>query len=200
VALDNLEGNDDSDLVEGLLARHDAAVRLFIQRYKPLFHHCINHFETDAGAREDLFQDLSWYALERLSQGSFDPEKGSFGTWLYRVSWCRCVDLKRQQSARRKLRVAIAEDELPDRADPTPSPHDVLGEAEVGGLVRLAMASLDPEDQSLLELRFAQERILPDVAAELGLSVEQTKYRLKRASTNLRRALLSHLPRQEAVE
>ena len=27
-------------------------------------------FETDAGAREDLFQDLTWYALERLYQAT----------------------------------------------------------------------------------------------------------------------------------
>lgn len=198
---DLVQGLEDADLVQGLLDRNDDAVRAYIQRYRPLFHHCISHFETEPGAREDLFQDLCWYALERLAQGSFDAEKGAFGTWLYRVAWCRCVDVKRQQNSRRRLRVSpAAEEDLPDRVDPSPSAHEQLGEDEIGGLVKLALATLEAEDKSLLELRHVEGLILQDVAARLELSVEQTKYRLKRASTNLRRALLMYMPRQEAVE
>jgi RNA polymerase sigma factor (sigma-70 family) len=193
---------EDDDLVAGLLARREDAVRCYVERYRSLFHHCIGQFESDASAREDLFQDLCWYALERLHQGSYVPDKGSFGTWLYRVAWCRCVDRKRQENARRRLPFLPldAEPGARDHEDPRHGPGDEVGAEELGRLVRAALHTLDPEDRTLLELRVVDGEILPAVAAELSITIEQVKYRLKRASQNLRRALLESLPREEVVE
>jgi RNA polymerase sigma-70 factor (ECF subfamily) len=193
---------EDAELVAGLLARREDAVQAYAERYRSLFHHCIGHFENEPSARDDLYQDLLWYALERLAQGSYSPEKGSFGTWLYRVAWCRCVDRKRQESARRKLSVQQldADEAGRQQADPRQGPGDEVGSAEIGRMVRAALLKLDPEDRALLELRMVDGWILPAIAAELSISTEQVKYRLKRASQNLRKALLQHMPREEAVE
>ena len=193
---------EDDDLVSGLLARQEDAVRAYVERYRSLFHHCIGQFENDPTAREDLLQDLTWYALERLHQGSYAPEKGSFGTWLYRVAWCRCVDRKRQENARRRvpLQQLDSKEGSRDHEDPRQGPGDEVGNAEIGRLVRAALLQLEPEDRALLELRIVEGQILPEVALELSISVEQVKYRLKRASQNLRRALLESLPREEVVE
>ena len=92
---------DELELVAGLRDRQEEAVAAFLERYRSLFFHCIGHFETDFSAREDLYQDLIMYALERLDRDRFDSSKGSLGTWLYRVAWCRCVDLQRKKHARR---------------------------------------------------------------------------------------------------
>jgi len=191
---------NDRELVEGLLGRQDEAVEEFLSRYRPLFQHCIAQFETDPSAREDLFQDLAWHSLERLEQGSFDPGKGSFGTWLYRVAWCRCVDLKRQQNARRRVQLKVVEEELPDEPDPAPGPREQAGEQEIGSLVRASLAELDREERELLLLRFVDGLTLIEVAEHLAITLEQTKYRLKRASASLRKALIARVPRAEAVE
>ena len=193
---------EDAELVAGLLARREDAVAAYSERYRSLFHHCIGQFESDPSAREDLYQDLLWYALERLSQGSYNPEKGSFGTWLYRVAWCRCVDRKRQLGARRQLPIQQlnAEEAARDQRDPRSGPGEQVSRDEIGRLVRAALVKLDPEDRALLELRIIEGQILPAIAAELSITIEQVKYRLKRASQNLRRALLEHLPRTESVE
>jgi len=87
---------EDLLLVEGLRTRDERAVEEFLARYKSLLHHCIGQFTHDATEREDLYQDLVIHALDRLDRDAFDPEKGGFSTWLYRVSWCRCVDLRRR--------------------------------------------------------------------------------------------------------
>jgi len=87
-----------------------------------------------------------------------------------------------------------------DHEDPHQGPSEEVGDAEVGRLVRAAMLKLDPEDRALLELRVVEGQILPDVAAKLSISIEQVKYRLKRAALNLRRALLESIPREEVVE
>ncbi len=182
---------DEVELVAGLRRREEGAVAAFLERYRSLLLHCIGHFEQDPSGRDDLFQELVLYAFERLDADRFDPAKGSLGTWLYRVAWCRCVDLRRRQNGRRASTLGVSSEEVPEGVDGSPTPGEAAGEAEVGDLVRRALLRLELEERRLLELRFVDEKPLADVAETLRLSVEQTKYRLKRASTALRKVLLN---------
>lgn len=191
---------DELELVQGLRERREEVLGVFLERYRPLFYHCIAHFESEHSAREDLYQEIVLYALERLDRDRFDASKGSFGTWLYRVAWCRCVDLKRKQGARRNPRLTTLGEKLPERVDPTPTPRDQVADEEVGALVRRGMATLDNEERALLELRFVDGRTIGEISDELDISLEQTKYRLKRASTSLRRVLLNELALEEAAD
>ena len=191
---------EEHDLVEGLRQRSEAAVEAFLERYRSLFYHCIGHFESEPGAREDLYQDLVLYVLQRLDRDSFDASKGSFGTWLYRVAWCRCVDLKRKEGARRRPRIATTGDEVPEREDETPGPADRAGTDEIGSFVREAMSELEPQERALLDLRFVQGETLGDISRNLSISLEQTKYRLRRATVSLRRVLLNQYAVEEARE
>ena len=183
---------EEQDLVAGIRRRDGLAVEAFLERYRSLFYHCIAHFESEPGAREDLYQDLVLYVLERLEADRFDDSKGSFGTWLYRVSWCRCVDLKRKENARHRPRMASIGEELPEQEDETPGPADAAGTEEIGHFVREAMLELDPEERALLDQRFLRGETLGDISRNLSISLEQTKYRLRRATMSLRRVLLHH--------
>lgn len=191
---------EEHELVEGLQQRDEEAVAAFLERYRSLFYHCIGHFETDVAAREDLYQDLVLYVLERLDRDRFDSSKGSFGTWLYRVAWCRCVDEKRKQSARRRPRLAAVGEDLPDCEDETPGPDERAGADEIGGVVRGAMSELEPEERALLDLRFVQGETLGEISRELSISLEQTKYRLRRAQVALRKVLLNTYATLEVPE
>ena len=173
---------------------------VFMDRYRPLFYHCISQLETDQHARDDLYNEIVSYVLERLDKDSFDPSKGSFGTWLYRVAWCRCVDLKRKESSRRNPKLIPAGERIPERVDQSPSPGDAAGENEIGDMVRRGMSSLEPEERALLELRFVDERTIGEISDVLSISLEQTKYRLKRASIALRRVLLNEFALENAAE
>jgi len=189
---------DEQELVEGLRHRREEVVSVFLERYRPLFYHCISHFEPDPTTRDDLYQDVVMYVLHRIDRDSYDASKGTLGTWLYRVAWCRCVDLKRKQSARKNPRLTQAAEDVPDRTDESPLPGEQVGDAEIGSLVRRGMATLEEEERALLELRFVDEHTLQEISARLSISLEQTKYRLKRASTSLRRVLLNELALEEA--
>lgn len=191
---------EDKELVVGLRGRDGGAVEAFLDRYRALFYHCIGHFEADYTAREDLYQELVLYVLERLDRDSFDPTKGSFGTWLYRVAWCRCVDLKRKKGAQRNPNLNPVGDRLPEQPDAQPGPSESAGDDEIGEIVQRGMSSLEPQERALLDLRFVEEKTLGEIADDLSISLEQTKYRLKRASTNLRRVLLNQFAMEEAAE
>lgn len=190
---------DDLALIEGLRSRREAAVTAFLERYKSLLQHCIGHFESDAVAREDRYQDIVLFVLQRLDRDAFDPSRGSFGTWLYRVAWCRCVDLKRRDNASARPQLRAAGEDLPDRPDESPDPSELAGITEVGGVVREALDELSHEEQSLLDLRFVQGETLGEIARRQAISLEQTKYRLRRATISLRRVLVHNFAREEAL-
>ncbi|MFT5152320.1 MAG: RNA polymerase sigma factor (sigma-70 family) [Planctomycetota bacterium] len=189
---------NDDELVKGLTQRDDYAVSIFLERYRALFFHCISHFEADPSARDDLYQELVLYVLERLDRDRFDRTKGNFGTWLYRVSWCRCVDLKRKQGARCRPRLAAVGDDLPDQPDEHPSPAETAETVEMGEYVRVALTHLETEERILLEERFVNGRTLAEIARQLSISLEQTKYRLRRATIAMRRVLVNDLSPEEA--
>ena len=65
--------------------------------------------------------------------------------------------------------------------------------------VREALDELTSEERSLLDLRFVQGETLGDIASELHISIEQTKYRLRRATISLRRVLVHSFAREEAL-
>ncbi|MEZ6015751.1 MAG: sigma-70 family RNA polymerase sigma factor [Planctomycetota bacterium] len=190
---------DEAQLIDGLRARREDAVATFLERYKALLYHCIAHFEADQTIREDLYQDLVLFVLERLDREAYDATKGTFSTWLYRVAWCRCVDQKRRDGARGRPKVSTVGDDVPERADDTPGPDELAGTAEVGGVVREALTELSDEERSLLDLRFVQGETISDIAAALSISIEQTKYRLRRATISLRRVLLNHFAMEQTV-
>jgi RNA polymerase sigma-70 factor (ECF subfamily) len=190
---------DEAQLIDGLRARRSDAVALFLERYKALIYHCISHFEADHMIREDLYQDLVLFVLERLDREAYDASRGTFATWLYRVAWCRCVDQKRRESARRRMRLMSVGDDVPERVDDAPGPFELAGNSEVGGVVREALAELSEEERALLERRFVQGETIADIAEALTISIEQTKYRLRRATVSLRRLLLNHFAVEQPV-
>ncbi len=191
---------NETTLVTGMRARDEAVVATFLKTYRSLLFHCIGHFERDNSARDDLYQELVLYIFERLDADRFDPSKASLGTWLYRVAWCRCVDIKRRRSRLRHLRTSAPAESYPERPDPAPGPDTRAGTEEVGGLVRRALVRLEGEQRSLLNLRFVQGQTLGEISGHLGISHEQCKYRLKRASTALRRVLLNDFSLEKLAE
>ncbi|MDP6520671.1 MAG: sigma-70 family RNA polymerase sigma factor, partial [Planctomycetota bacterium] len=191
---------EDKDLVKGLKARNEETVEAFLVTYRSLLHHCIGHFTRNHASREDLYQDLVLYILERLDRDAFDPQKGSFGTWLYRVAWCRCVDLRRRESAQRRPQLTSVGDNIPERADERPGPVEVIGSEEIGFRVRAALDQLEPDERSLMDLRFVQGQTLGEISGALDMSLEQTKYRVKKATVSMRRVLLNDYAHQEVAD
>ena len=69
----------------------------------------------------------------------------------------------------------------------------------MGGVVREALEELTQEERSLLDLRFVQGETLGEIATELCISLEQAKYRLRRATISLRRVLVHNFAHEEAL-
>ena len=184
---------DDRELVEGMLRGDPDAAREFLDRYRGLFFHTISSFEANRSRRDDCFQNLTLHSLELLRRGRYDPGKGPFAPWLHRVLWCRAIDVIRKKEAKRQIHVLPVGESPPDRPSGDPDPLDLLAREELVGIVNRALAAFSPLDREVIRLRFSEDATHERVASTLAITVDQAKYRLKKAMAALRREVLDRL-------
>ena len=126
----------------------------------------------------DLTQTICLAVLRALP--SFDSQKASFRTWLYRIAAHKVVD------GRRKVRgdiVPLEDGETPDTADFAAQiqDRDLLDRLEE------YVSRLDPDTQAVYRLRLYGERTFPEIAAALGQPEAAVKTRYYRLMARLRK-------------
>ena len=147
-------------LVDGSLARLDAAARLIVR---------------DPELARDAVQDAFVRAWRDLP-GLRDPER--FDAWLRRLVVHSCLDLLRR--GRRRVR----EVELtPVHFPSAPDPSSALADREE---VDQALKRLDPNHRAVVALHYLLGMPLIEVAASLGIPIGTAKSRLHYALGALR--------------
>ncbi|HTO07462.1 MAG TPA: sigma-70 family RNA polymerase sigma factor [Myxococcota bacterium] len=126
---------------------------------------------------EDLTSEVFRRALSALP--GYEPRGVPFASWLLRIAANAVVD-----RARRTKRRALAG---PDLA-PEPSEPERLDAQQRARLFR-AVAELPREQRRVIELRFAEERPVREIAAALGKSEGAVKQLQLRALAALRKRI-----------
>ena len=141
-----------ADLVDGRLARLDAAARLILR---------------DGELARDAVQEAMIRAWRDLP-GLRDPDR--FDAWLQRLLANACLDLVR----RRKRRVIEVELSPID----APSTVDIATDLADRQLLDQALAGLAPSHRAVVALHYLLGMPLPEVAASLGIPLGTAKSRL----------------------
>jgi RNA polymerase sigma factor (sigma-70 family) len=127
----------------------------------------------------DCVQEVWRELLVRLPTFQFDPGRGQFDTWLFRIVQGKAADLRR---ARRPGWWQDNSGILQTVTDARPGPDRVLEEDEVINLAWDELRkSLSECNYQVLRLRLVEQRSVAEVAGRLGLSHEQVWYRYHRA-------------------
>jgi RNA polymerase sigma-70 factor (ECF subfamily) len=138
----------------------------------------------DQTLAEDVVQETFTLALAK--RASYDPARGSVGSWLTVLS---------RNVIRDHLRAHRKSDELQqtwERVDATlaqvfaamaerPLPGEVLERAETRDLVHMAVANLPEQYRTALNRKYVDGESLETLSRELGISVDATKSLLARA-------------------
>jgi RNA polymerase sigma factor (sigma-70 family) len=175
---------EDSEVVAAIVAGDPGGLAEAYDKYAmPLHVYCRSMLREPADAA-DAVQDTFVIASAKLS-GLRDP--GKLRAWLYAVARNIC---------HRRLRASEATSALEEAAE-VPSESSDLGRAaeraELSGLVRAAMAGLNPADRDILELSLGQELAVGDVADVLGVSRNHAHARLSRAREQMEKSLAALL-------
>jgi RNA polymerase sigma-70 factor (ECF subfamily) len=145
----------------------------------------------DPDKASEILQDTFINVFRKLR--SFDG-RSKFSTWLYTIVTNNCL-MKHRRRKRDLLEESLeAFDDGPEgdrkdastiaRSDDTPA-HEVL-KRELRQILDEAIAALPPDYRVVFVLRDMEERSTEETARIVGISVEATKSRLRRARAFLR--------------
>lgn len=172
---------EDEELVYRVAQGDHRALSELYDRYsRPVFATGIRSL-GDAQLAEELVQD----AFTKVWQGasSFDPERASFATWLYRITRNRAVDLAR----RRRVRPDSAGEDRLRALSGGPEP-----EASVDGWdVARALSRIPEEHREVLTLAYFEGLSQREISQRTGVPLGTIKSRTTAALKRLHRTLVN---------
>jgi len=179
--IDLAQTGDHSAFGELVARHHTAATKIALSILR------------DRSDAEDEVQNAVFKAYEHIAQ--FQRE-AKFSTWLTRIVVNQCLMRLRQLRRSKLLYIeeAVSSDEaltfeLPDTRR---SPEDEFGRNQVSRLLEQEIRRTPLLLRRAFLLRDVEQRSMPEVAEELGISVAAAKSRLLRARAELRRRMTRH--------
>ena len=172
----------ENEIIERVKAGATADFEGLVRRYQgPLFRIVANL--VDRASVEDIVQDVFLTAFAEI--GRFDPARGTFRTWLFRIARNRSLN------ARRKRRERCL-DPAPTIAD-TRTPSQNLLAKEAFGRLDHALAELDFKERVIFVLAELEGLSYAEIAQIERLPLGTVKSRLSRARARLRQALTEYM-------
>jgi len=163
-------------LIERAQADDRTAFAALFEQYKNLVYKTAYLVLNDAAEAEDALQEI--FLSVHKSLGSFDPHKGAFTTWLYRITLNYCLN------HRRKRRHSSLEALYPHPFTDFPSARLANEEA-----IWQATHSLSDKLQAVVILRYYWELPYTEIAQILDLPLGTVKSRLDLALKTLRKII-----------
>ena len=179
----------DPVLVKRLWQGDLDALGALYDRYSGLVYTTALRSLGDVASAEDLTQDVF---LTLIHSRTYDPERGSLGSYLSLLTRSRAIDRIRAQSTHHKYLNLWQQQPHPSE----PSPMENASQQERHILVRDALGQLTEPQRQVLELSYYQGQSQTEIASHLGVPLGTVKSWARRGLLKLR----SHLQDQLSEE
>jgi RNA polymerase sigma-70 factor (ECF subfamily) len=186
---------EDGKLLKSLSQGDRTAFWLLWKRYQTyLYHRCLTWMGGNStDAQEALSQATlkAWDKLPIYAEKINNPK-----AWLTRMTHNLCVDMHRKRN--RGARGIESIEDVAGGEDNTvtsnfESPESAVLRRELELYTRRAVNTLSPKLRNPFILRFYQEMSYPDIAAQLGLSLDNVYKRIQKAREILQKRLNKYL-------
>ncbi len=157
---------------------HQAFAQLY-EAYKNLVYRTAYLLLDDPAEAQDALQETFLQAYRALN--SYDPGRGAFSTWLYRITVNHC--LNRRRARRPQVRLD------PTQLEAIASPVDLEGEISENLQLQRALEHLSEKLRVVVVLRYFLDPSYAEMAEVLEIPLGTVQSRLNQALQNLRRAL-----------
>lgn len=170
--------------LEDVAVREDRVAFARLYRY---FAPRLVSFLERSGLNGAEAEEVSQEALATLWRraSSYDPRQGAVSTWVFTIARNLRIDRARR-AARATAGVEAIGQETPELE---PSAEDTQLAAERDEKVRRAMATLSPEQATVLRLSFFSEKPHAEIARELCIPLGTVKSRTRLAMAKIRAIL-----------
>jgi RNA polymerase sigma-70 factor, ECF subfamily len=145
---------------------------------------------------EDLVQEV--FLKVWRSADTFDSSRGSFSTWLYRVTRSCALDLYRKRASRVR-QVPDGDPHISAAMDSSAGPQEVVDESWLSWRVSRALEALDAPHREVIELAYFGGLSQREVSERTGVPLGTVKTRTASAFRRLRRELAVGDTLREAI-
>ena len=142
----------------------------------------------DRSMAEELVQEV--FLKVWRSSATFDPSRGSFSTWLYRVTRSVAVDLYRKR-ANRVRPVHDGALHIATTRDSSAGPQEVVDDSWLSWRVSRALEVLDAPHREVIDLAYFGGLSQREISERTGVPLGTVKTRTASAYKSLRKDLIA---------
>jgi RNA polymerase sigma-70 factor (ECF subfamily) len=150
----------------------------------------------DRSLAEELVQEV--FLKVWRSSGTFDPSRGSFSTWLYRVTRSVALDLYRKR-AHRIRQVSDGQLHIATARDSSAGPQEIVDESWLSWRVSRALEVLDAPHREVIDLAYFGGLSQREISERTGVPLGTVKTRTASAYKSLRKELVVQETSREAI-
>lgn len=166
-------------LIDRSLAGDEAAFADLFHQHKNLVYKTAYLLLNNPQEAEDALQEVFIQVHQVLD--SYDPSRGAFTTWLYRVTVNHCLNRRRRK---RQVVQPLDEGILPHRANGHQRPPET--HLETDETIRQALSRLSEKLRAVVVLRYFWDLPYAEIADILDIPLGTVKSRLSLALNTLR--------------
>ncbi len=171
----------DNALLELISSGNETAYNMLLQRYVGkiwrLSFSILKNEQEAEDAAQDVFLSL-WKSLKKWDQNG----SAKFSTWIYRVTFNKCIDIKRK-----KPPITSGEEYEIDSGEPS-AYHKTL-ENQVSDKLSGVLCSLPNKQKEAIQLYYFKDMSALEVAKAMNKSEQSVRSLLKRARASLKETL-----------
>ena len=178
----------DEDLMQALRVGCNDALAVLFERHSPLVFRIARAILHDDGEAEETVQRVFLDVYKAVNQ--FNPERGTFKTWLLQYAYHRSID-RRQHLQANRFYSRTELDELTPAELFYASGHLLcLPPQEVVCLVEQVLATLESRQRRVIELTYFEGLTAEEIATKTGDTASSVRHNLYRGLAKLRDVLL----------
>ncbi|MEM7757046.1 MAG: sigma-70 family RNA polymerase sigma factor [Cyanobacteria bacterium P01_A01_bin.40] len=176
----------DEAVFAAFITGNVSALGILYDRYGLLVYRLVYRMLGNSQEAEDLTQEIF---LSLQVKAKFDPQRGSFYTYLMMLTRSRTID--RLRSKRSKGRFWQNIGKLKDAIElyQSDSPMEIVAIRERAVLVKNALQCLSPNQRQVLELSYYEGLSQAEIAAHLNIPLGTVKTHSRRGLLQLRKNL-----------
>jgi RNA polymerase sigma factor (sigma-70 family) len=140
----------------------------------------------DRSKAEELVQEV--FLKVWRSSHTFDPSRGNFSTWLYRVTRNVAFDLHRKRT-RRINPVPDGDMHIAASRDLSPGPQEIMDDSWLSWRMSRALEELSAAHREVIELAYFRGLTQTEISGRTGVPLGTVKTRTSSALRRLRKEL-----------
>lgn len=174
----------DEELFRALKAGQSSALGVLYDRYASLVYRLALRILTNPQEAEDLTQEIF---LNLSRNGSYNPSRGSLGSFLTTLTRSRAIDKLRSRGTTMKTVQRWSQMMATETSPPTPFESASLSQRS--HYVRNALAQLPANQRQVLEMAYYDGLSQSEISAQLGIPLGTIKTWSRQGLLNLRKNL-----------